>query len=313
MRIEYEPRFLDEVVLRALAMRPEGRRFHRERERIYDNADPEERGVAFDALNVAWCERLGIARPLVDAISDEPLVAMGVDRCAVGRPPTPSDIGAELIVRAARPVEATPATRVVRFLLRPEWLLEPATLTPLLRRELRHVADMLDPAFGYEPRLPNTGVGRTHERLLRDRYRAAWNATVDGRLVRAGRLEPGVREQCWAEFAAVFGTLDEAAPAAFAALFDDPAPTHARLVALATAPRTVVVGPGAGPVVCPLCECPSARGLTDGAMLPDPVQAEIVADFPAWSPDDGCCRQCADLYSARPLSRAEAATFPGIR
>jgi hypothetical protein len=200
----------------------------------------------------------------------------------------------------------------MRLLLRPEWLLEPATLLPLLRRELRHVADMLDPAFGYEPRLPDGG-GRSHERLVRERYRAAWNATVDGRLVRAGRLDAGVREQRWVEFAASFGTLDAAAPAAFDALFDDPTPTHARLVALATAPRAAIGGPGTGPIVCPLCECPSTRGLTDGALLPDEVQDDIVGDFPAWSVEDGCCRQCADLYRARPLARAEAATFPGIR
>lgn len=313
MLIEYEPRFLDEAVRSAIGARPEGRLFHRERERVYGIADPEARGAAFDALNVAWCERLGVGSVVAATLAEEPLVVAGVERCVVGRPPTPADVGAELIVQTPMPDTVAPVVRVVRLLIRPAWLLEPATIMPLLRRELLHVADMLDPAFGYEPHLPAGAVGRTHERLLRDRYRAAWNATVDGRLVRAGRLDADAREQRWAEFAAVFGTLDEAAPAAFGTLFDDPAPTHARLVALALAPRTVVVGPDAGPVVCPLCGCPSAQGLRDGAMLPEPVQAEIGADFPAWAADDGCCRQCADLYEARPLSRAEAATFPGIR
>jgi hypothetical protein len=95
---------------------------------------------------------------------------------------------------------------------------KPLYATPLLRRELRHVADMLDPAFGDEPHLP-AGSSRTHEPLLRDRYRTAWSATIDGHLVRAGKLDTGARERPWAEFAAIFGTLDVAAPAA---LFDNP-------------------------------------------------------------------------------------------
>jgi hypothetical protein len=240
-------------------------------------------------------------------------VTAGVEHCAVGRLRAPSDAGAELIVRGPHDGTTVPVTRVLRLLLSPDWLLEPAALMPLLRRELRHVADMLDPAFGYEPRLPAGGPARTHERLIRDRYRAAWNATVDGRLVREGKLDAGARERSFEEFAAAFGTLDEVAPAAFAELFADPAPTHARLVALAMAPRAVVVGPEAGPVACPLCGCPSASGLVDGAALDHASRAEIVAEFPDWTAAAGSCRQCADLYAARPLSRAEAATFPGIR
>jgi hypothetical protein len=46
-------------------------------------------------------------------------------------------------------------------------------------------------------------------------------------------------------------------------------------------------------------------------MLLDRLQAEITSDFPPWTPNDGCCRQCADLDAARPLSRAEAANLPG--
>ena len=312
MRIEYEPRFLEEAVRGAIATSRAARAFHRERERIYDIADAEARAAAFDALNVAWCERLGLTHVVDEVLAEEPLVQGGVERVVVGRPPTSGDVGAELIVRDGAAGGDPPPTRVVRLLVRAEWLLEPETLVPLLRRELRHVADMLDPAFGYSPELPPS-AGRGHERLVRDRYRAAWNATVDGRLMRAGVLPATVREQRWAEFAAVFGTLDDAAPGAFAALFDDPAPTHARLLALATAPRTVVVGADAGPVVCPLCGCPSARGLVDGTLLHDAVLDEIRIEFPDWTPEDGACRQCADLFAARPLSRAEAAALPGIR
>lgn len=313
MRLEYEPRFLDDAVRRAVAQRPESRRFHRECEAIYGIADPEGRAAAFDALNLVWCARLDLGGVLQGVIAEEPLVSAAIDHCAVGRMRTPADAGAELIVRTPTEEPHVPVARVLRLLLSPEWLLDAAALTPFLRRELRHVADMLDPAFGYEPRLPAAVLGRSAERLVLDRYRAAWNATVDGRLVREGKLDAGARARASEEFMAVFGTLDDAAPAAFAERFADCAPTHARLVALATAPRAVVIGPEAGPVTCPLCGCPSAAGLVDGAGLDHASREELIADFPAWTPEVGSCRQCADLYGARRLSRAEAATLPGIR
>ncbi len=313
MRLEYEPRFLDDVVRRAVVGRPEARRFHRECEAVYGIVDPESRAAAFDALSLAWCDRLVLGRVLEDRIAEEPLVSAAIDHCAVGRMRTPSDAGAELIVRTPTGEPSVPVVRVLRLLLSPEWLLDAVALTPFLRRELRHVADMLDPAFGYEPRLPAARLGRSAERLVLDRYRAAWNATVDGRLVREGKLDPAARERAWEDFTAVFGTLDEAAPGAFAELFAEGAPTHARLLALAMAPRAVVVGPEAGPVACPLCGCPSAAGLVDGAGLDHASRDEIEADFPDWTTDAGCCRQCADLYAARRLSRAEAASLPGIR
>jgi len=119
-----------------------------------------------------------------------------------------------LVVRSGSGVWATDGTDATSE----EARAKPLYATPLLRRELRHVADMLDPAFGDEPHLP-AGSSRTHEPLLRDRYRTAWSATIDGHLVRAGKLDTGARERPWAEFAAIFGTLDVAAPAA---LFDNP-------------------------------------------------------------------------------------------
>ena len=51
MEIEYEPRFLDEVVRHAVGVRPEARLYHRERERSYRQPDPEERARVFEALD----------------------------------------------------------------------------------------------------------------------------------------------------------------------------------------------------------------------------------------------------------------------
>jgi hypothetical protein len=313
MEIEYEPRFLDEAVLRAAGARPEGRLFYRERERVYRLADPEERARAFDRLNAAWCERLDLARPLAAALAEQPLVTAGAGRCAVGRPPDPRDTGADLLVRAVGPGEPAAAGRVLRLLFPPELLLAPTALTRLLRPELQHVADMLDPRFGYEPRLPVARGGPGHERLLRDRYRAVWDAAVAGRLARRGWLPEGERARCEAAFARAFPALGAGAPRVFARFFDEPAPTHAAILAFVAAPGAHAAPGRSAPAPCPLCGFLTADPEPDPAALGRETLAEIAHDFPHWRPADGCCRQCADLYRARPLSRREAAALPGIR
>ncbi len=308
MEIEYESRFVAEAVLSAAARRPEGRLYWRERERVYQVGDPEERARAFDAVDLVWFVRLGLGSPIDAALAEQPLVGDGVGRCAIGRP-LGGEAGAELFARAPEAGEPAVAARLLRILLRPALLLGPAEATAFLRRELQHVADMLDPAFGYEPRLPGVG-GPGYQRLLRHGYRAVWNATVDGRLVRRGWLPPAVRAERRAEFARAFPALDSNREAAFDHFFNHPAPTHAAMMAFVVAASTAG---RAAPRVCALCGCPTVDAEPDCEALGPVVLARIAEDFPGWRPADGCCRQCADLYRALPLSLAEAAALPGVR
>ncbi len=60
-RVEFHPRLVEEAVFAALRGRPESRTFHRERDPIYREADPEERERRFAALHAAWFERLDLA------------------------------------------------------------------------------------------------------------------------------------------------------------------------------------------------------------------------------------------------------------
>jgi hypothetical protein len=55
--------------------------------------------------------------------------------------------------------------------LTPGSLLDFVRVAPLLRSELLHVEDMLDPDFGYERDLPSFDVDAVYEKLVRDRYR----------------------------------------------------------------------------------------------------------------------------------------------
>jgi hypothetical protein len=105
----------------------------------------------------------------------------------------------------------------------------------LLRHEMMHVRDMLDPAFGYERSLPSD-TGALTETTLRDRYRVLWDVTIDGRLALAGHPSDRARVQRLREFEAAFPMLGGDAPVAFDAWFGRRRPTHDELLAFARTP-----------------------------------------------------------------------------
>jgi hypothetical protein len=288
--VEYDPRLVEEAVVRALRGHADAAKFWRHRDRLYEIAGAEEREAAFARLHADWFVHLALDKPIAIALAEQPSVTSQVERCTIARAIRRKDEGAELFVNRS----SEQIRRVVRIALRPESLLEEAVLT-FLRRELQHVADMLDPAFGYEPSLPADGGGPTHDRLLMDRYRALWSAYIDGRLVRAGRIPGSARNERWNEFAETFGMLGSGRETEFARFFDAPAPcSHADLVAFARAP-----GIGGSPAGsrCALCHCPTYQFETD---ISSELVEAIRADFPDWDASSSICRQCADLYRARP-------------
>jgi hypothetical protein len=155
---------------------------------------------------------------------------------------------------------------------------------------------MLDPTFGYEPRLSPSDAGPTHDRLLLERYGALWSTTVTGRLVRSGMLPTTTRGAAFSRFVGAFPAL-AGTEAAFERLFSGERPTHTELVQFAQAPNT---GTGAQPGTwrCPLCGCP-VQGSRDVA--DDALALRVRRDFPSWQPDAGACLRCRELYEAAAL------------
>ncbi len=265
--------------------------FHREREAAYRIADPEARDRAFAEVHQRWFQALALDGTLRALLAEQPALGRGVARTVVAAASLPEQEGADLYVVGGSGPLAERRRVVVR--LRPETLLEASTLVPLIRRELLFVADMLDPSFGYEPRLPPCPSGATEDRLLMDRYSALWDASVTGRLVRAGSLPPAARERALARYLRAFPMLaDDAGP--FERLFTGDRPSHGELVRLALDPRggRPACEPGSR---CPLCSMPSYEFVGE---LTDAVQAAIAADFPAWTSEEGACVQCVALYEA---------------
>ncbi|MBI3628618.1 MAG: hypothetical protein HY217_03365 [Candidatus Rokubacteria bacterium] len=224
--VDYERALVEAAVLAGLGGRPEERAFQAERDGVYEIPDPEAREAAFAALHGAWFERLRLDRRLPKALAERPEIAGRCARCIVARVVAARDESADLLV-------APPALPTLLVRVRAATLGVPARWERLLRHELLHVADMLDPAFGYAPRLPSSPEGPAHDRRLAERYRVLWDAYVDGRLARAGRVPAEVREVRLGDFARAFSELGDRVPGGFEAFFGAERCTHADLVAFA--------------------------------------------------------------------------------
>jgi hypothetical protein len=307
LEVSFQPELVEEVVLLRTAGHVGEDEFRRERDRLYELSE-DERDEGFAALHLSWFERLGCADPVLAAIAELPLLGRHCGRCVVTRASRARDEGADLLVA---PEASGADSRSVSIRLRPRTFDDPPTLLDFLRGELLHVADMLDPEFGYHPELPEADGGPSHERLLRERYRVLWDVTVAGRLERRGIGGPQARAQSLRLFSTAFPMLGASADDAFRRFFDDRQPAHGKILAFAVAPRAPQsVGLQAGGR-CPLCRFPTYAPEPSAEALPAAVVDSILADFPQWTPAEGLCRQCTDLYRARPLSAAAAGRLPG--
>lgn len=299
--IEYEPPLVEEAVLVAIRGRAEEPQLRADRDALYAIGDSEEREQAFRAFHAAWFERLGLDAVVDEALREQPAVRAGAGRCLVSLARARRDEGAELFVAASADAPE-PARRTLVLRLRPASLAEPDRLRPFLRRELLHVADMLDPRFGYAPRASGPDAGRLPDGLFRERYRVLWDTLVDGRLARLDWAPPGRRAERLREFAAAFPMLGDRLEEAFDRFFGGDPRTHADLVRFAAEPERALgldrSGPHAGER-CPLCGSPTHAFELDPERLPEPMRELIRRGFPGWDPADGLCRQCADLYRAR--------------
>jgi len=227
MNVAYEPVLVERAVLAAVRAGGSARAFHADRERPYGLRDEEEREAAFAALHARWFERLGLDRPLGVALAERPELGAGSRQCLVARAFAARAEGADLLV-------APPARPTVLLRIAPETLAERPAALAFFRHELLHIADMLRPDFGYEPRLGPAGARPGASGVGADRYHAAWAAFVAGRLAREGRAAPAGRAESLRGFSRACAGLGPAAMEdAFRRFFDAAQCTHAELVAFA--------------------------------------------------------------------------------
>jgi hypothetical protein len=167
-----------------------------------------------------------------------------------------------------------------------------------LRHEFTHLSDMLDPAFGYEP---DTGRPKhpSQERLIRERYRLLWDITIDGRLATRGQPPCAARDQHWTQFKRAYGfweasTLEQT----FDSLWSEKQPRHARLLELASDPRGLRFAHKPSPgALCPLCGFPTFHWIPE-EQITTPVLEAVATEFPEWTPEQGICNRCCEVYQA---------------
>jgi hypothetical protein len=293
--IAIAPDLMEEAVLLAECRAPSAvvRTFRRSRNQIYEVGDPSLREAQFHALALEWFGRFGLRARLEAAVEQHSALAGSVAGGRIVRAMGRGAEGADLVDPAVhQPGDARPLL-VVR--LTPESLLDADRLTRLLRHELMHVTDMLDPSFGYQRDLPASGDGPSADNIVRDRYRVVWDATIDGRLARSQNVSPPTRDVRWREFRTAFAMLGDQGPDAFERWWNEPQPTHRSILAFAKAPAGSVTGAGR----CPFCQFPVATLDPRVSALSEPVARALQTEHPSWRREQGICPQCFDLYEAR--------------
>lgn len=300
MQILYEPVLLDAVVSALIQERDASGdlRFSREYHALVDPAyplAPSAREEAFQQIHRRLFRQWHLAAPLESVLAEFPTLQELVQTLWVVRAPTSRDEGADL---------GFPGRTAAIVRLLPRRFLDPPGLERLLRHELTHLADMLDPTFAYEPTAQIPGTLPAEEPLIRDRYRLLWDITIDSRLVRAGRETVASREERRREFVAQYHGVPAALlEGTFQRLWETPRPSHPALLEMAIDPGRAIFEarvdtirslPGSR---CPLCRFPSQSLRQGPGEIPRVVVAEIRRDFPEWGPELGACERCLEGYA----------------
>lgn len=296
MRLSYEEDFVEGAVLLCASGRDRSvsslliRRFHREREKLYEILDSDERNTAFFRFHLEWFREWGLETLLIAPLNEFPGLPEALNILAFRKSHGKDEEGTELYVN-----ETGERTGVVA--LRPQFLVMKTNVDAFLRHELMHLQDMLAPAFGYVPELPVSGPSLNQSRLARERYRLLWDVSIDGRLTLSGRNTVATKEQRWTEFTNAFSFWTEARQKeVFESLWTNPSPRHELLADLVSDPRQLQTAAGPRPgAPCPLCGFPTFAWATP-TNLADLTVSAIRSEFPHWTPEHGACARCSNIY-----------------
>ncbi len=296
MQLRYDDDFVEAAVFLCASGRRPGatalqvRHFYAQRERCYSVADPDKRNAEFFQVHFDWFREWGLEPLLRGLLADYPLLEGSLNILGFRQARAPSEEGAELYVDAGNGRNAMVALRMER-------LERDSALLHFLRREYLHLHDMVDPAFGYSPRLNLGELNPTQRRLVRDRYRLLWDITIDGRLAPSDPLAASSRAAHKAAFDRAFAFWIEVRQSrVFEFHWTNARPLHDELLSLAADPRDL--SQAAAPMPggsCPLCHFPTFEWAESSALSPGIVSL-LLGDFPSWTPEQGACKRCLEIY-----------------
>lgn len=294
MKLSFDRDILEAAYL-ALGPRPDPAR-----EAIYEITDEQRREEAFTAHVGAWFRDSGIETRVRGAFDDCPLVVKMCEAAIIRRVRNPADEMAELFRTDDGANRIGMGMRTGRI--------QDGSFATFMRHELYHIQDMLDPAFGYPG--PSAASCGPEVSLYRERYGLLWDITIDARLARRFDSVPEYRamlERQRARFESTFGFLAATErEVLFAELSGAGLPRHDRLWQIAADPRqrhsgAEILTQGGR---CPICGFTTFEWAGESAI--GAAVANIVAEFPDWTPGVGCCARCAEIYGAFDLTKVPA-------
>lgn len=314
VKFEFDPLLIEQSVSGAVHGNPKFEaELHRLVDPLYRMEQGSEREKLFRQGYLAVFAKLGLEVPLTRLVREHPILDERIGRCIARRAPRVKDETAELLVK--RDIEEpTPADRTLRVRISPASFISPGQFEPRMRREIFHIADMVDDGFEYR-REQIEGLP-PRQNLIRDRYRVLWDVAIEGRLTRRGLGNLLLTDSLRNAVCKVFGFETESlAHDTFEKFFGLEKPTHAELFEFARSgageesARDAEGGSTGGSpgAPCPLCGFPTFDWFEFPA-APDPKTLASIEDaHPQWTLRLGACRQCAEIYAGHSRATPAAA------
>ena len=181
---------------------------------------------------------------------------------------------------------------------------DPPELARFLRREIQHIADLLDPAFAYATGPCRVLGSATNDNSVRERLRLFWSINADGRIAANG-LQPSRSLDEWASLVARTISELEGDPSRQCAehLWNRGLVPFPELLAMARDPARVLRrgdgarGHAAGDP-CPLCRVAACClvAIPPGTLTVDDL-AEIRDVVGNFDPTSGACERCVESFA----------------
>ena len=300
--------------------------YHGHADALYDGPERGREGE-FAKMHASLFEEWGFVALFGDLCAEFPALADATHQIFVASAASNRDESVDLDRRAADSDadKQHVQERVIGNRLTLPRFSDPDALRRHLRHEWSHLDDMLNPDFRFAGRSPWGHLPPSEENVLRERYRALWCASIDGRIEQSGR-EPGQPlKRRRAEFDKLFRKFPETwRDGVFAQLWDGPVPTHAELLSMADSRAAFEAYADADPDAddavdaipvsvgdaCPLCRFPThqwilptvptdtGRGFVEGDA---DVLARIDAHYESWNPSYGVCERCYERHETESI------------
>lgn len=193
VELRLDPAFVEEAVfleLKRLASSGEtelSSAFHAERTALYEVQEEHEREAAFHRLMNRYFQSLGLSELFNMRWEEFPKLSEHIDIAVLRRVFSRKEERVEFYRgRASDGLSSFEVSTSLLIGLQAARCLDRKTLIAFLRHELMHVADMIDPAFSYDPHAVLGGENKAEDELIRERFRLLWDLWVHRRMKQFG-------------------------------------------------------------------------------------------------------------------------------